>query len=645
MNSRNTTYRQLNNKISAIAHKLKEMMFGCLDVVIITAFIIAKNLHYGNQIAPDYYDMHSLLIPVAFSILPLIGIFFLLKEEKRVKALFLFDLILSLILFADTAYFRYFKDITSIGAVRNGALLGGVVSCLPSLIKFNDITYFVDLIVMLPLVKMFANYKKHKRFKLNGALRFILFLLVFSTGVMVNGKCISKFNTEQPLLMSTMSNKLFLTKVLGNFNYHTIDIYNYARNTIESKKPVSVATKDNLKSYLQGNNISNNSGTVLTGVGEGKNLIMIQVEALQQFVINKSINGQEITPNLNKWLNKSLYFDNYYYQVSAGNTSDAEFMSNNSLYPAASGSAYYRYSGNTLDSLPNKLRYEGYSTAAYHGYVESFWNRNVMYQTEGFDNFYGESSFNLNDELGLGLSDKSFLTQSLQKIQTMKEPYYSFLITLSSHYPFDGGAGYGEFNTGEYEGTLMGDYLTAIHYTDQQLGMFLDELEKNGTLDDTIVVLYGDHSAIPKEYADQLYSFEGIENPTDLNWQELQEVPMLIHFPGNANSGVNHTYSGQMDLYPTLANIFNLKCNYTFGKDILNSGSQKVVFRNGSFTDGNVFYISGSNAYFDMATGETTAETDKLKSEKEEAMKELSLSDNLLNHNLIKTGLEQAEGQ
>jgi lipoteichoic acid synthase len=641
MNSRNAIYRKLNKEIPALAYKLIETLFGFLDVVIITAFIIAKNLYYGKQIAPDYYNMHTLLIPVAFSILPLIGIFFLLKEEKRVKALFIFDLILSLVLFADTAYFRYFKDITSIGAFRNSALLGGVASCLPSLIKFNDITYFVDLIVLLPLVKMFAKYKKRKKFKLKSAFRFILFLLVFSTGVMVNGKCLSKFNTEQPLLMTTMSNKLFLTKVLGNFNYHAIDIYNYARNTIESKKPVSVATKDNLNSYLQGNNISNNSGTVLTGVGEGKNLIMIQVEALQQFVINKSINGQEITPNLNKWINKSLYFDNYYYQVSAGNTSDAEFMSNNSLYPAASGSAYYRYSGNTLDSLPNKLRYEGYSTAAYHGYVESFWNRNVMYETEGFDNFYGESSFDLNDELGLGLSDKSFLTQSLEKIQTMKEPYYSFLITLSSHYPFDGGAAYGDFNTGAYEGTLMGDYLTAIHYTDQQLGMFLDELEKNGTLDDTLVVIYGDHSAIPKEYSDQLYSFAGIENPTDLKWQELQEVPMLIHFPGNANSGVNHTYSGQMDLYPTLANIFNFKCNYTFGKDILNSGSQKVVFRNGSFTDGNVFYISGSNAYFDMATGETTAETDQLKSEKEEAMKELNLSDNLLDHNLIKTDLEQ----
>ncbi|MBP1743985.1 MAG: ltaS [Firmicutes bacterium] len=639
MSSRTKKYKQLNNKIPAIMFKLKEMMFGCLDVIIITGLIIAKNLHYGKQIA-EYYNPYTLIIPIVCSILPLVGIFFLLKEEKRVRALFIFDLAVSLILFADTAYFRYFKDITSIGAVRNGALLGGVMSCLPSLIKFNDIAYFIDLIVLLPLIKMFAAYKKRKKYKLGGAVRVMLFLLVFGTGVMANGKCIYNFNIEQPLLLTTMSNKLFLTKVLGNFNYHTIDIYNYARNTIEASKPVSAETKQDIRTYLQGNQPSD-SGSVLAGAGEGKNLIMIQVEALQQFAINKSVNGQEITPNLNRWINKSLYFDNYYYQVSAGNTSDAEFMSNNSLYPAASGSAYYRYSGNTLDSLPNKLRNEGYSTAAFHGYVESFWNRNIMYQTEGFDNFYGETSFNVDDTVGLGLSDKSFFEQSKVTIQGMEEPYFSFLVTLSSHYPFDGGAGYGDFNAGEYEGSLMGDYLKGIHYADQQLGLFLDELEEDGTLEDTIVVVYGDHSAIPKEYADQLYSFAGVENPTELDWQMLQEVPMFIHFPGNANSGVNHTYSGQMDLYPTLANIFNLECKYTFGKDILNSGSQKVIFRNGSFTDGNTFYMSGSNTYYDIATEQIVAETDQLKAAKEQAMNELNLSDNLLNHDLIGEGLEQ----
>ena len=69
MSSRNNTYRQLNNKISVIAVKLKEMIFGCLDVIIFAALIIAKNLYYGKQI-DEYYNTFTLIIPIAFSVLP-----------------------------------------------------------------------------------------------------------------------------------------------------------------------------------------------------------------------------------------------------------------------------------------------------------------------------------------------------------------------------------------------------------------------------------------------------------------------------------------------------------------------------------------------------------------------------------------------
>lgn len=136
--------------------------------------------------------------------------------------------------------------------------------------------------------------------------------------------------------------------------------------------------------------------------------------------------GQEVTPNLNKWINKSMYFDNYFYQVAAGNTSDAEFLSNNSLYPAVSGAAYYMYSGNQFKSLPNTLQDKGYYTAAMHGYKDGFWNRNVMYKAQKFQDFHGESTYNIDEQVGLGLSDKSFFNQSLEKIKTFKQPFYSF---------------------------------------------------------------------------------------------------------------------------------------------------------------------------------------------------------------------------
>lgn len=606
-----------------------------VDVLVFAYIMGAKILFYGKQISPDYFSITALKGPIIASLLPVIGITILLKENKRVKALYIFDIMISLVLFADNAYYRYFKDIISVGAIRNGVMLGGVSSCLTTLIKPIDLIYIADLIFIFPLVRFIS---KNKGNRLNGLARFTMFLIFFSSGVMIDARYIVKLSSDQPLLISTMSNKLYVTKILGNVNFHAIDLYNYANNAIASNKSVSTETKEEIKSYLQGNNTSS-SGTVLKGAGNGKNLIMIQVEALQQFAVNKKINGVEITPNLDRWINKSMYFDNYFYQVSSGNTSDAEFMSLNSLYPADSGAAYYRYTNDTLDSLPIELGSKGYTTSALHGYTESFWNRSIMYKTEGFQTFYGGSSFNNDEQVGMGLSDKSFLTQSLAKVEAQKQPYYSFLITLSSHYPFNDTAGYGDFDTGEYEGTLMGNYLKGIHYTDQQLGAFLDQLEKDGTLDNSIVVLYGDHNAIPKEYIDQLYKLENINNASDLDWYELQKVPMLIHFPKDANKGVNHTYSGQMDLYPTLANLFDFNLKYSFGKDILNPSSQNVIFRNGSFTDGSIFYVSWTDTYYDIKTKNTISETDELKRKKEAALTELNYSDNILNHNLIKSGI------
>lgn len=259
-----------------------------------------------------------------------------------------------------------------------------------------------------------------------------------------------------------------------------------------------------------------------------------------------------------------------------------------------------------------------------------------MYKAQGFDDFYGQRSFTLDENVGLGLSDKSFLTQSIEKMSQFKKPYYSFLVTLSSHFPYNDTKAYGDFNVGEYEGTLLGNYLKAIHYTDEQLGMFLQQLQEKGMDKDSLIVLYGDHFAIPKENMDELYKFENETNKDDLQWYQYQKVPLIIHFPNDEYKGVNSTYSGQMDLYPTLANLLNLQEKYMFGKDILNSKDQKVVFRNGSFTDGKVFYISWTNTYYDISSGQKIPETTELKEKKEQYLSELQYSDDLLNHNLLK---------
>lgn len=615
---------------------IKNFFLNNIDIILFLILATVKLLNFDEYLSPYPFKYKLVIKPLVASIVCIIAISFLFKNKARTTFLYILDIVISLFIIADMVYYRYFKDLISIGVIRNGVMLGGVKSSVSDLIKLKDFTYLLDVLIFIPL---FMLYKKHRRNQLSFIKRFALFAVVLVVSIYVDGYQMYKMSIDQPGLLTTMYNRVYISRFLGDLDYHALDIYNAAATKLKSFKMLPNDEQKSIQTSLAKN--TNLSTQNMTGIGKGKNLIMIQVEALQQFVINAKVDGQEITPNLNRWVNKSLYFDNFFYQVAAGNTSDAEFLTNNSLYPAASGAAYNLYAGNTYSSMAKEFDDKNYYTAALHGYRESFWNRNVMYKAEKFNDFYGEKSYKINETVGLGLSDKSFLNQAIEKMQKFSQPYFSFLITLSSHYPYDDVKGYGDFNVGALEGTLTGNYLKGIHYADAQLGTFLDKLEKNGMLDNSIVVLYGDHYAIPKDHINELYDFKGINNPTDLDWYELQKVPMLIHFPKDAYKGVNHKYSGQIDVYPTVANMFNLPKNYMLGNDLFNTSNKPIIFRNGSFTDGNTFYVSWTNTYYDIKSGNQISETKDLKTKKSQALSNLQYSDDILNHNLLKKYLRK----
>ena len=608
-----------------------------IDLIIFSILVSFKMIAYGIQLNNYAVSTITLLPPILASVIILLSISILLPRKKRTKLLFFFNLLITIMIISDMNYYRYFKDLLSVLVVKNSFQLGDVKSSVDSLLKITDFLYFADIILVLVLKPLYNKFfstalQEHKSLKLSH--RFSAFCLIFIIGSSANGYYFYNLSKEQPKLLSTLYNKVYIAKNLGIANYHGLDIYNFISTEISRHSYVSPSKQNEIKTFLQSNSTMANNN--LKGIAKGKNLIVIQVEALQQFVINKRINDTEITPNLNRWINRSAYFDNCFYQVSSGGTSDAEFVTNNSLYPAPSGAAYFIYSDNKFNALPQALSDKGYATAAFHGYKETFWNRNIMYKTLGFNNFYGEKSYSASESIGLGISDKEFLNQSLERIKNMSNPFFSFLITLTSHYPYEDIAKYGDFPVGEYENTILGNYLKAIHYTDEQLGMFLDKLEATGLLDNSVVVLYGDHYAIPRDESASLAKFLGINEPDDLNWALLQKVPMVIHLPGDKNSGIISTYSGEIDLYPTLANLFDLPANNLMGKDLFNAKEGSVIFRNGSFTDGNIYYLSQNNSYYDIKTGVQLEETEELKAKKQNVITRLEYSDEILKHDLLK---------
>ncbi|MFA9399194.1 MAG: LTA synthase family protein [Clostridiaceae bacterium] len=606
--------------------KIKKIINNNLDIVTFFVFVSIKFSLYSYSLSGSFLTVLVVLIPTWACLLILCGLSSFFNTKTRSRLLYTINIILTVIIIADIKYFAYYKDIVSIPVLKLGLLLGKVSSSVFALIGILDFIYVLDLFITPHHYFNKIEYVPNRKTKLKQAFSLLLIGTVLNTG------SVFAMSINQPNLLSTMYSKIYVAENLGPINFHTIDSFNYVKAAGQKDTELEEDVVLNIEDFFDEKN--SNKENSYTGLYEGSNLIIIQVEALQEFVIGSTVNDVEITPNLNKWIKKSTYFDNYFYQTAGGNTSDAEFITNNSLYPASEGATCYIYPENTLDSLPKALKKKDYYTSTYHGYTESFWNRSVMNQTEGFDDFIGESSYNIDEIVGMGLSDKSFFNQAFNMIEVQKEPYYSLLVTLSSHFPYDGD--YDDFNVGEYEKTFIGNYLKSMHYADAQLGMFLDKLEADGTLDNSVVAIYGDHYAITPNYKDDLIQFLGMDESNDLVWAELQKVPLIMHFPKDENVGIHHEYAGQMDLYPTLANLFNLDSEYMLGNDLFSDEKGSIVFRNGSFADGKIFYLSGLNEFYDISTGKKIEETEELLNMKKDRTLELDYSDDILNHDLLK---------
>jgi len=314
------------------------------------------------------------------------------------------------------------------------------------------------------------------------------------------------------------------------------------------------------------------------GLLKNRNVILIQVESLENIVMGKNIEGQEITPNLNKLAKEGLYFSNYYAPVGPGTTADTEFMVLNSLYPLPDTVAFIRYAYNNYTALPDWLKNNGYHTFALHGDVPSFWNRANIYPQLGYEKWFGRDDYSITREIGVyDLGDEDFFKQSIAKLQSLPQPFMATLITLTSHSPFQMPADLETLNISATTSLdwLQKNYLQSIHYVDQALGKFIENLKTAGLYDNSLILIYGDHG-----------SFSGINGALggdNSAFADLQttRVPMIILAPNTALKAESTTPASHLDVYPTVANLLGiLPPTNIFGHDMIDTKNTTVVSRN-----------------------------------------------------------------
>lgn len=569
-------------------------------------------------------NINMLVASLGF-LLILISFITLFFHKKRKTALLFFNIILSLLMLADTVYFRYYYNVITVPVLFQIGLAGAIGESVSSLLKIKDIIYLIDIPVIILSMILLLKYKKIEVPKFSFAKRAIITVIVLTIGL----STFQVVNSKVDKGLFPYDNNYIIHK-LGIFHFHYFDAKRFVKENYLEDRKLSYEEKTMVEDFFKNKAIT---GTQYKEIAKGKNIIIIQVEALMEFVINKKICEKEITPNLNKLINESLYFNNFYHQVAGGNTSDAEFLCNNSLYPMREGAVYFRFPTNTYYSLPKALKSHGYDTYVFHANRPSFWNRTEMYKAVGFDRFISSKNYELDKIIGWGLADTSFLDQSIDKIDITK-PFYGFLITLSNHHPFITFKDFDILDVGELYGTFLGNYLKGACYADYAIGKMMDKLKTLGLYKDSLILIYGDHSAsIPSNQSDNLKKFFDFDYNA-LGQTELYKVPLIIKLPGQENEQIINTVGGQIDLFPTIANLIGVDAPYSMGKDLLNTEKGYAVFRNGTVVTDEYVFSSGSTKVYDKSGD--ILDTNKYLDEIKSYQQELIISDIIIKKNAFK---------
>ncbi|MDK1735960.1 LTA synthase family protein [Dellaglioa algida] len=581
------------------------------------------------------------LNPIPTALL-LFGIAIYFRGKKSYWILLIVDFIQTTWLFANMVYYREFSDFLSLGIIKNsGSVANNLDKGIAGILRPTDFFVYLDVILLILLLIF-----KLVKIDYNPIKKRYAFIVTIASILLTAGN-LGLAGKDRPQLLTRTFDNNYIVKYLGLNFYAGYNVYQTQKESATRKNATS-KDMDEVLSYLNKNRAGSN--IQYYGKAKGKNVFVLHLESFQQFMIDYKWDGQEVTPTINKYYHdqNTLSFDNFFHQVGQGKTSDAEMMLESSLYGLPSGSAMTTYgTQNTFQSAPAILDQKGYSTAAFHGNVGSFWNRNNTYKSFGYQYFFSEPYYDVktNYKVGYGMKDKIFLKQSTKYIEQLPQPFYAKLITLTNHYPYDLDSANVSIKKTTTDDSTVDGYVQTSKYLDQSFEEFVSYLKKSGLYKNSMIVMYGDHYGISNNHKKAIAQLLGKKEVTSYDLTMFQKVPFMIHMDGlkgGLKGGINHTYGGEIDVLPTLLDLLGVKNTDTvqFGNDLLSKNrNQTVAFRNGDFVSPN--FTKVGNTTYDTKTGKEiktlTAEQQKTyDKELKHVTTSLSLSDSVITGDLLR---------
>ena len=597
-------------------------------------------------------------ILINFAVVCLLAGLSLLVKKKKFYFIFT-SVIMILICAINSLYYNYYSSFASVSLLATSVFVKDVGDAvIQMVVRPCDFTYFWLLIALYIYYKKYMKKHEDKPIPKN---YFFIYLVVAVITFSI-GCTLPPYNSYSRL--RKLWNRVVVVNSWGPYVYQMDDIVQSLKPKFNNIFGYDKALKDT-KDYYEENRKTPEANQY-TNIFEGKNVIAIHAESLQTFAMSINYNGRELTPNFNKLANEGIFFDNFYSQVGVGTSSDTEFTYATGLLPANNGTVFVNYFNNKYVTIQNLLKEKGYYVFSMHGNVGDFWNRDTMHLNMGYDKFYSKNSFTIDEEYGLGLSDGSFLKQAVPKIKEISEevgkPFYGTLITLTNHTPWSGVDEYGDFDfsmtvdiDGEtvqrdyLENTTMGKYLKTVNYMDKAIGTFIQDMDEAGLLDNTVIVVYGDHDArMGRKQFNYMYNYDPItdevrteEDPEYVEFNEYdyelnRKVPFIIWSKDLKSSVKIDSPTGMIDVMPTLGNMLGVYNKYSLGRDAMVTPKDEaiVTFKDGSFITDKVYYNAKNGDVYAISNG--IIEDDYIQKRSAYADKISEISDNIITYNLIK---------
>lgn len=646
--------------------------YASTNILFLSYIVIALTISFIMRLVTVTKPIYIKSFIGDLMIVIIIGSFgYFLKPKNQFKYFLSWLIFFTILTIGNTIYYKFYQSFLSINLIATASMVGQVNDAVFEKINIYQFLYIIGDIIFILIHKRLnrTNYYYDVEKTENGRKMFFSLLIASFIIFIFLAATVTAADTSR---LQKQWNREYIVQKYGLYVYHTNDLIQSIQPHINTLFGYDEAAYK-FRNYYACRWEKESKTNKYTNYFKGKNVIFIHAESIQNFLIDLKINGEYVTPNINKLAHSGMYFDKFYPQISIGTSSDSEFTLNTGLMPSSSGTVFVNYYNRKYYALPNYFNQMGYYTFSAHANNADYWNRKTMYGSLGYQDFYAKDTYivpddtNDKDWVGLGLSDKSFfkqLTVKLKEIKETKSPFYGTVITLSNHSPFNDLEKYDDFDVSMpysyvdengvkqtdvapyLEGTAMGNYLKSAHYADAALGEFIEELRENGILENTVLFFYGDHEArLSKREFIRLYNYNPIERDVkdeedpsyismdNYNYDLLKNTPFIIWSNEEKfNKKISYTM-GMYDVLPTIANMFGFKEKYALGHDIFSKNEKIVVFPNGNVLTDKVYYSNLNDDYVTLSN--TRIDSDYIERIKEYALELLEVSNGIVTHDLI----------